>query len=86
MEIKTKLTVTRGEVEGDNGGQQRKGCQRTCIKDPWTKPKGVGLRVGGGDGWGGGEHGGVKMETTVLKQQLKKRKYRSHNYIKTKIK
>ena len=26
---------------------------------------GVGLRVGGGDGWGGG----VKMETTVLEQQ-----------------
>ena len=29
--------------------------QRTCIKDPWTKPKGVGLRVGGGGGWGEGK-------------------------------
>ena len=33
-----------------------------------AKPKGVCLRVGGRDGWGGG-HGGVKMETTVLEQQ-----------------
>ena len=23
------------------------------MKDTWTKPKGVGSRVGGGDGWGG---------------------------------
>ena len=28
----------------------RKTCQSTCIKEPWTKPKGVELRVGGG--WG----------------------------------
>ena len=27
----------------------------TCIKTQWTKPKGVGLRVGGGDEWGGGQ-------------------------------
>ena len=31
----------------------------------WTKPKGVGSRVVGRNGWGRG-HGGVKMETTVL--------------------
>ena len=55
---------------GDNGGKRRTGHQGTCIKDTWTKPKGVGLRVEGGDGWGGGA-GGVKMETTVLEQQLK---------------
>ena len=24
------------------------------MKDPWTKPKGVGSRVGCGDGWGEG--------------------------------
>ena len=40
------------------------------MKDTWTKPKGVGLRVGGGDGWGGG---GVKMETNVLEQQFLKK-------------
>ena len=32
------------------------------------KPKGVGSRVGGWDGWAGG-HDGVKMATTVLEQQ-----------------
>ena len=26
-----------------------------CIKDPWTKPKGEGLRVGGEGGWGRGK-------------------------------
>ena len=31
------------------------GHKGTCIKDTWTKPKGLGLRVGGGDGWGGKE-------------------------------
>ena len=25
---------------GDNWGKKRKGHQGTCIKDPWTKPKG----------------------------------------------
>ena len=30
------------------------------------KPKGVDLRVGGGDGWDGGR-GAVKMETSILK-------------------
>ena len=38
------------------------------MKDTWTKPKGVDLRVGGRDGWRGG-CGGVKMETNVLEQQ-----------------
>ena len=59
-----KLTVTRREKGGDNRGKWGKGHQGTCIKDPWTKPKGVGLRVEGGDRWGGAE-----METTVLEQQ-----------------
>ena len=25
---------------GDNRGKKGKGCQGTCIKDPWTKSKG----------------------------------------------
>ena len=33
IEIKIKLTVTRGEVGGDNGGKMGKGHQGTCIKD-----------------------------------------------------
>ena len=44
------------------------GHQGTWIKDTRTKPNGVGLRVGGGDGWGGGAGRG-EMETTVLEQQ-----------------
>ena len=53
---------------GDNGIQKGKGGLQTCIKDPWTKPKGVRSRVGGRDGWDGGSRVG-KMETTVLEQQ-----------------
>ena len=54
MEIKNKLTATRGMGERDNGGKKGKGHQGTCIKDTWRKPMGVGSRVGGRDGWGGG--------------------------------
>ena len=64
-EIKNRLMVTRG-VEG-KWEKQAKGHQETCIKDTRTKPKGIGSRVGGRDGGGGG-HGGVKLETTVLEQ------------------
>ena len=50
------------------GGGKWEGCQGTCIKDTWTKPKGV--RIKGGRwrwlAWGGGEG---KIETTVLEQQ-----------------
>ena len=48
----------------------RGGCSGTCIKDTWTKSKGVGSRgyVGmAGVGQSGG--GGEEMETTVLEQQ-----------------
>ena len=39
--------------------------------------RGVGSRVGGGDGWSWGSHGG-KMETTVRKHQFKKRKKKNY--------
>ena len=71
IEIKNKLTVTREEVGGDNGwgaGGEGKGHHGKCIKDPWRKPKGVGLMVGGKDG-GAGRSGGGEMGTTVLEQQ-----------------
>ena len=38
--------------------------------------------MGGGDGWGEGPRGGVKMETTVLEQQLKKKKRKCANMLK----
>ena len=52
----------------DNGERRGTGCQGTWVKDTWTKPKGVGSRVGGGCGWGHGDWW-EKMETSVLKQQ-----------------
>ena len=33
------LTVTGGEVGGDNGGIKEAGFSGTSIKDTWTKPK-----------------------------------------------
>ena len=38
IEIKNKLTVTRGVGEEDRG-KKGKGHQGTSIRDPWTKPK-----------------------------------------------
>ena len=40
-------------MEGDDGGKKGKGHQRTCIKDPWTKPKGDRIEGVGRNGWGG---------------------------------
>ena len=37
MEIKNKLTVTRGEVGGDKGAKKGKGRQGTYMKDPGTE-------------------------------------------------
>ena len=42
--------------------------KNNSLKDTWTKPKGLGSRLGSGDGWGGG-CGGGEMETTVLEHQ-----------------
>ena len=51
---------------GDNGRKKGKGHQGTCIKDPWTKPKG-GRIEGGRWGWVGlGRVVGGVMETTVF--------------------
>ena len=41
-------------MERDNG-KMGGSHQGKCIKDTGTKPKGVGSRVGGRDGWGGEE-------------------------------
>ena len=70
MEIKNKLTVTRGEGAGGNRAKKGKGHQGTCIKDPWTKTT-VRLRIEcGRRGWVGQERvrgGGVG--TTVIEEQ-----------------
>ena len=41
---------TDSNQRGGGKGIMGKGHQGTCINDTWTKPKGVGSRVGGGDG------------------------------------
>ena len=51
VEIKNKLTETRGEV-GRGNGREGEGFLGTSINDTWTKPKGGGIEVGGGNGWG----------------------------------
>ena len=58
MEIKNRLTVTREEEE--TMGERKGRVIREHVKDPWTKPEGVGLREGGGGGWGRGEWWGRK--------------------------
>ena len=61
IEIKNKLTVTRGEWDGDNGGKKQKGHQGPCIKDPKTKTM-AGIQCGreewAGPGRGMGKKGG----------------------------
>ena len=54
-------------------GRKKGRAINACIKDTWTKPN-----VGWDQGWevgmtGVAGSGGGKMETAVLKQQLKKR-------------
>ena len=57
IEIKNKMTVTKGEVGGDNRGKGGS-VFRKCIKDTWRTLRGVGSGEGGGDGWDGGVVGG----------------------------
>ena len=54
MEIRNKVTVTRGKGRGGNREEKGNGHSGTCIKDTWTKPNGVRLMVGGWDGWSKG--------------------------------
>ena len=55
MEIKNKLTVTRGEVGGDNGEKRGTGFQEHVQRTLRQNQRGVGLRVGGESGWGQGK-------------------------------
>ena len=45
------------------------------------KPEGVSSRVGGGDGWGQGGYGGVKMEISILEQQQQQKFWNWQNFI-----
>ena len=65
------MTITTGEVGGNNGWKRGKGCQGTCIKDTWTKPKGDRIESGTWRWLGWVWTGGGKMETTVLEKKKK---------------
>ena len=52
IEIKNKLTVTRGEVGANNGGQMAKGFQEQLLTHGKNQGR-VGLGEGGGNHWGG---------------------------------
>ena len=67
MEIKNKLTVTRGERGTDNGGKRGGSRQGTCRKDPWTWTTGWGLTVAGGLSKSRESNRG-KIGTTVVEQ------------------
>ena len=58
MEIKSKLTVIRGEGEGDNRERRGRVKSRKCTKGPWTRTTGGGLNVGEGLGGTGESNGG----------------------------
>ena len=63
IEIKNKLTVTRGEEGGgDNGRKKGKGHQGTRVSTHGQRQWGWrgGLNVGGGGGQGRGEYWGGK--------------------------
>ena len=44
------------------------------MKDSWTKPRGIGSRVGGGDGWGGGWWGGEWGQLCLSNNKIIKKK------------
>ena len=53
IEIKNNLTVTRGEVGGDNRGKEGKGFEEQLLRTHRQNQGGVESGEGGRDGWGG---------------------------------
>ena len=71
IEIKNKLTVSRGEEggRGRKGGKEEKGqSQGTCVKDPWRKTTGERIECGRWEVGRAGENNGGKMGITVIEQ------------------
>ena len=65
--MKNNLTVTRGEVGGDNRGKGRKGFQEQLYRTHGQNQGGMEAGEGGGDGWVGQEV--VEVKCRQLKQQ-----------------
>ena len=56
--------------DGDNGEESERVIKEHVQRTYGQNQRGLGLRVGGGDGWDSGSAGG-KVEITVFEQQQK---------------
>ena len=65
ISVKNKLTVTRGEVGGDNRGEGGRVYKNSYEGHMDKNMGGGGNREGGGDGWGDGEEWGKKAENCI---------------------
>ena len=79
MKLKNKLTVTRGKVEGDIGGKGGRVVKEHVRRTQGQSQRGIGVRVGGEDGWGAGElwrENGDSCTWTTIKTKMKWKKSR----------
>ena len=56
------------------GAGKEEGFSGTSIQDTWTKPRGVGSGVGGGNAWGGGEWWGEWRQLDLSNNKKNKNK------------
>ena len=71
MEIKNKLTVTRGEREGNDRERRGRGKSRNMCRGLMGMDNRMGIDYGSKVEAGGWQGGGVGSGTTVIEQQLK---------------
>ena len=69
MEVKNKLTVTRGDREGNSRERRGRVKSKNRYKGPMVKDNGVGIVFGSGGWMGHGRATGGKNGTTVTEQQ-----------------
>ena len=69
MEIRNKLTVTRGE--GDNRGKKGKGKSRDMYKGPMDMDNWVGIDCGSGRWVGQGRATGKKLGQLILSPEIR---------------
>ena len=73
IEIKNKLTVSRGELGGDGAGKGGKGFQEHVQRTNGQSQRRVRSRVRSGDGWGHGEWWGENGDNctwTIIKKWI----------------
>ena len=64
--IKDNLTVTRGDVGGEDGWKEGKGYQEQLQRTHGQNQGGMESEEGRGNGWGGGVSGGGKCRQLYL--------------------